>query len=763
MACENEAFRICSNVSEALSYMPCPLQYTEPNTQNELWIFWSQYNNEFPTVFPITAATTIYHDTIKEKIASALKNAYISDNFGCWLVQFWAPVTSKDHIFLTTCDLPFGLTKLHEGLCFYRSECLKVRIPIVTDSSENEYRLGPTGRVFKHGLPEMSPDVSRYSVADFPQHGSALTAGLGNYLAVPVFEPLSNECAGVLEIIGDKKGSFSQDLVQMVYEMLNKTGFRSSNMYDQPDKKGLRGLERALKEIEEQLNFICRTHQLPLAQTWLPILDRSNVERFTTAEEQFCICTSAGYEFRAACDMVHLGKSQGVVGRAFLSRSSCFCSDITELRMSEYPLAHVAHRVGLRSSFAICLQSSYTGDCVYILEFFLPQDNKSDCRSPQTMLNMLLISMRRQFRSFKLASGQKLGEELSVEVIPVPSDDGLESFEMCHSGKPISDIEAVARPEKILWFNPLNRLLKSGNTVNLCPENVDLTTSSRTTNTTTNLTNNVRLQTNRAVEEESMMKISERQYRINSTVLQQSVGAKVYGSETTLASQSARNNLGTEHLEVNDMSCSSDQLEYAKGADIYFKETSGGDQFCHVATTFLTHAARPNTQAAGVHKESTIPRKRSDFVNSCFPADELERSAKVPKLSEYEEQQIISKEGGSLLKDNFEGGATWAFEVGSKSMVCPIIVEDLNRPRQMRVEMLCEEPVLFVEIANIIIGIGLTILQWVMETRNDKTWATFVVEANRDVTRIEILYSLVRLLEHIAKVEENLQMSLSMT
>lgn len=49
--------------------------------------------------------------------------------------------------------------------------------------------------------------------------------------------------------------------------------------------------------------------------------------------------------------------------------------------------------------------------------------------------------------------------------------------------------------------------------------------------------------------------------------------------------------------------------------------------------------------------------------------------------------QIISKEGGLLLKDNFEGGATWAYEVGSQSMVCPIIVEDLNQPRQMLVEV----------------------------------------------------------------------------
>ncbi|KAK4358540.1 hypothetical protein RND71_020769 [Anisodus tanguticus] len=113
--------------------------------------------------------------------------------------------------------------------------------------------------------------------------------------------------------------------------------------------------------------------------------------------------------------------------------------------------------------------------------------------------------------------------------------------------------------------------------------------------------------------------------------------------------------------------------------------------------------------------------------------------------------QIISKEGGLLLKDNYEGGATWAYEVGSQSMVCPIIVEDLNQPRQMLVEMLCEEHGLFLEIADIIRGMGLAILKGVMETRNDKIWARFAVEANRDITRMEIFISLVRLLEQTSK------------
>ncbi|PIN10642.1 hypothetical protein CDL12_16763 [Handroanthus impetiginosus] len=121
------------------------------------------------------------------------------------------------------------------------------------------------------------------------------------------------------------------------------------------------------------------------------------------------------------------------------------------------------------------------------------------------------------------------------------------------------------------------------------------------------------------------------------------------------------------------------------------------------------------------------------------------------KLKQTGESKIMSKDGGLLLKDNFDGGATWAYEVGSQSMVCPIIVEDLNQPRQMLVEMLCEERGLFLEIADIIRGLGLTILKGVMETRNDKIWARFAVEANRDVTRMEIFISLVHLLEQNAK------------
>ncbi|KAL6005644.1 hypothetical protein ACLOJK_006214 [Asimina triloba] len=120
------------------------------------------------------------------------------------------------------------------------------------------------------------------------------------------------------------------------------------------------------------------------------------------------------------------------------------------------------------------------------------------------------------------------------------------------------------------------------------------------------------------------------------------------------------------------------------------------------------------------------------------------------KLKEVDEPKMIGEETGVVLKDSSgssSGGATWAFEVGGQTMFCPIVVEDLNPPGQMLVEMLCEERGFFLEIADVIRGFGLTILKGVMEVRDSKIWARFVVEANRDVTRMDIFLSLVQLLQ----------------
>ncbi|KAG6552065.1 hypothetical protein Mapa_006373 [Marchantia paleacea] len=95
-----------------------------------------------------------------------------------------------------------------------------------------------------------------------------------------------------------------------------------------------------------------------------------------------------------------------------------------------------------------------------------------------------------------------------------------------------------------------------------------------------------------------------------------------------------------------------------------------------------------------------------------------------------------------------EGGASFALKLDKPNNGCPIVVENTNQPRQMLVEMLCEERGLFLEIADTVRGLGLTILKGAMESRSGKTWARFVVEAtSRDIHRVEVLWYLMQLLQ----------------
>ncbi|KAL6579197.1 hypothetical protein OROMI_009413 [Orobanche minor] len=105
-----------------------------------------------------------------------------------------------------------------------------------------------------------------------------------------------------------------------------------------------------------------------------------------------------------------------------------------------------------------------------------------------------------------------------------------------------------------------------------------------------------------------------------------------------------------------------------------------------------------------------------------------------------------------VMKNHYtkdSGGVTWACEVG-RSMVCPLIVEDLITPGQMLIEILSEEHGFFLEIADIIRGFGLTILKGVTEVREpNMIWAHFLVqvEGTRPFTRHDIFSALIHLLQ----------------
>ncbi|XP_044492893.1 transcription factor bHLH155-like [Mangifera indica] len=121
----------------------------------------------------------------------------------------------------------------------------------------------------------------------------------------------------------------------------------------------------------------------------------------------------------------------------------------------------------------------------------------------------------------------------------------------------------------------------------------------------------------------------------------------------------------------------------------------------------------------------------------------------VDKLSKCAESKMRQKVTSIQDSSNYEQGSSWAVEVGSHLKVCSIVVENLNRNGQMLVEMLCEECSHFLEIAEAIRSLGLTILKGVTEAHGDKTWIYFVVEGqeNRIVRRMDVLWSLAQILQ----------------
>ncbi|XP_021898392.1 transcription factor bHLH155 isoform X1 [Carica papaya] len=92
------------------------------------------------------------------------------------------------------------------------------------------------------------------------------------------------------------------------------------------------------------------------------------------------------------------------------------------------------------------------------------------------------------------------------------------------------------------------------------------------------------------------------------------------------------------------------------------------------------------------------------------------------ELSKCSELKMHQRGTGS---SSYEQGSTWAVEVGSHLKVCSIIVENLNKTGQMLVQMLCEECSHFLEIAEAIKSLGLTILKGVTEAHGEKDMDMF--------------------------------------
>ncbi|XP_058203689.1 protein NLP7-like isoform X1 [Rhododendron vialii] len=396
------------------------------------WVFWSQLDN------------------FADLIRNALQKLISKDELRLHLVQFWAPTkTSEGRTLLTTQFQPFALGKTsyapgktsyapgaRNSLCEYRMGMCREYNSFYADAECAEEQLGLPGRVFLNQHPESTPDARHYTLKEYPQRDLALHCGIGSSWAEPVFHHFSHTCVGVLEIVSPRsmvRDWHDKSFLGEMYDIFQEFGlqcFVGYNHYEM-EEFGLlcfdgykhyemqigdenKARTTAFQELKTVLETVCRIHKLPLAMTWVPCSACNYLLRGQLRSKGVEVIGRSNYHKASLIEVSKCSHLRtGVVAGMVLSSSNIlYCSDITQLNLVEYPLVPYARDCKFRGWFTICLQSSDTANDIHVLEFFLPSTKKS-----WTSLSLILGTMEENFRTFKLASGQELGDLLSVEVM----------------------------------------------------------------------------------------------------------------------------------------------------------------------------------------------------------------------------------------------------------------------------------------------------------------------------------------------------------
>ncbi|KAH7845540.1 hypothetical protein Vadar_003319 [Vaccinium darrowii] len=234
-------------------------------------------------------------------------------------------------------------------------------------------------------------------------------------------------CVGVIELVSTVDAVadwYDKSFLRNLYDVFQDLGLQSSDVhkhYEMKYKDEDKALTTAFHELALVLGSVYESHKLPLALTWVPCnaCDALLPGRLSSNSGEYLQSFKANdnhlVESLIASTGYHLRKGHAaemVLG----STSMLYCSDVTQFSIAEYPLLPFARQFKLSGCFTVCLRSSYTGEYVYMLEFFLPASSKDNGNTP-TQVSTILGTMKENSKTFKLASGKELGEVLSLEIV----------------------------------------------------------------------------------------------------------------------------------------------------------------------------------------------------------------------------------------------------------------------------------------------------------------------------------------------------------
>ncbi|MCO5565154.1 hypothetical protein L7F22_018827 [Adiantum nelumboides] len=358
-----------------------------------------------------------------ERIKLALRK-YLNILRSHVLVQVWLPQRTGRNAVLTTCGQPFLLCQPIDCLSSYRK--LSVRYTFSVEEGDSGVLPGLPGRVFLKRTPEWTPNVQLYQRNEYLRVYDAERCNVHGSLAVPVLEKFTGKCVAVIELVMLLEKIEYRTEIECIFQALQEVNLCSAERQCcLPLQVQSKAQQEVLEEISEILMAACKTHKLPLAQAWVPCgldvcphVNESSKNGIGGAPD-VGLCTGncpfflqdLGLKgFRQACSEECLERGQGVPGKAFLSNTPFFSSDIKDYCKAEYPLVHYARVFNLGATVAIRLRSAFTADNDYVLEFFLPR-TCSELIEQQNLLNALSVTMQRVCRSLRTITDVELQME----------------------------------------------------------------------------------------------------------------------------------------------------------------------------------------------------------------------------------------------------------------------------------------------------------------------------------------------------------------
>ncbi|XP_059653063.1 protein NLP6-like isoform X1 [Cornus florida] len=374
--------------------LPSRVSFRRPKSKYHLWSFWSEPTLSLRSGSSITDSATHTPTTNQPIITDIIKSAllHFNDSFlmvEVLLIQFWAPMTTETGcVQLVTSDQPFALSyHLDEGLLEYRKQCLQYKFNVDGDG-EGVEGLGIAGRVFRQKWPELIQDVGHYSTKEYPQRDFALACHILSCCSFPVFQTSFQECVGVLEFATTTDSFLHTASYLFMKHALKSAGLKTSwcdalicKILYKDDHPNI------WAEIEEGLEVVCKTHDLPLAKTWIRcrhfngLAFDGNLDNSCDTFDVSCMGPAFHCDFLTFNLLDHNMKvffyhwsdfqnRQEVVRSAYQSHKLCLCRDLTQFSITEYPSLPLARAFGLRGCFAIYLQNTRAKNFHYVLEFF---------------------------------------------------------------------------------------------------------------------------------------------------------------------------------------------------------------------------------------------------------------------------------------------------------------------------------------------------------------------------------------------------------